>query len=597
MQSRKRIHLAILAVLIGHNAGSVAAQTFTRVEALPPPFGPTQGSAWGDYDGDGDHDLFVASGNVFAPEATSNLYENLGDGSFRRIVTGPIVEDEMAAFSGAWGDFDGDHDLDLLVAASVGVDFNVQAISSPRIYRNEGFGQFIRYVPAAFPTTLQALTAAAIWGDFDRDGDLDAYLGNDWGPNLGGTGMPNLLFRNDGHGIFSELNDASLGAAQQTLAVASADFDEDNDLDLFVANGGAGAPGYANDGLYVNDGHGSFTPVMDSDVVRGEGWTVTSAWIDYDNDGDTDLFAANVFTEHFLFRNDGGGTLTRVAEGPLVTDVGQGRLGVSWGDFDNDGDLDTFVNDSFGAPHYFYFNDGRGNFTRTESGITSNHVGSSSAADHDLDGDLDIFVGDGAFDTGPSYLLQNAGNTNAWVNIQPRGTESNSTGIGAKVRVRAKVFGQYVEQLREIVQQSSWGGHGALSAHVGLGDAKWIHEVRIEWPSGEIDVERHVRSNEHYVAIEGHGLISLKEDLLRRLVQRVAKFERDRVLSRTQSIRLRSTLAVAIKLVQLRRGRAAEALIKVFSRDVRRLAHRHELDGRQAKWLLDPAATVKRLIH
>ncbi len=596
----KPSHIYLIAsavVFVGHSTASVSAPTFTRIDAFPPPFGSTQGSAWADYDGDGDVDLFVASGNVFSPTAQSNLYENRGDGSFERVVSGPIVEDAMAAFSGAWGDFDGDQDLDLLVAASVGTDFNVEAIASPRIYRNDGFGQFSRYVPDAFRSDLQALTAATVWGDFDRDGDLDAYVGNDWGPNLSGIGVPNHLFRNDGHGIFTAVADPSTGTTQQTLAVAASDFDDDNDLDLFVANGGAGAPGYADDRLYINDGQGGFTPVTDSDVVRSDGWTVTSAWLDYDNDGDSDLFAANVFTPHFLFRNDGAGGLTRVTEGALVTDVGaQPRLGVSWGDLDNDGDLDAFVNGSFDDAHYFYLNDGEGNFTRVESGIRSVFVGSSSAADHDLDGDLDLFVGDGGFGDGPSYLLVNGGSENAWVNIQPRGRASNTTGIGAKIRVTATIRGKRTTQLREIVQQSNWGGHGPLTAHVGLGDAKSIHDVRIEWPSGGVDVERRVRANEYYVAIEGRGLVLLTEDLLARLSERVAAFERDKTLGRVHGVTLRAALAVALKLVRLGHERAAEAIVTGFINEVGRLADRDKLDDREAHWLLDPAATVKKLI-
>jgi enediyne biosynthesis protein E4 len=298
----------ILAALVGAAVSNLAAaQTLTRVDVFPPPFGPTQGSSWGDYDGDGDLDVFVANGNVFAPDAQSILYRNRGDGTFDRITQGPIVEDRFAAFSSAWADFDDDRDLDLLVAGSRGTDFNVEAVSSPRIYRNEGFGQFSRIIPDAFPRNLRALTSAAVWFDIENDGDLDAYLGNDWGPNLSGAGVPNLLFRNDGHSGFTRIeNDPSVEAPQQTLSVAASDFDKDGDMDLFVGNGGAGFPGYADDKLYLNDGQGGFTEVTDSDVVRSDGWTVAPAWIDFDNDGDTDLSAVNVFSPHFLFRNDGG---------------------------------------------------------------------------------------------------------------------------------------------------------------------------------------------------------------------------------------------------------------------------------------------------
>jgi hypothetical protein len=593
------VRLLIICLLFVGVTGSlsVAAQSFMRVDAFAPPFGPTQGSAWADYDGDGDQDVFVASGNVFAPDSQSVLYRNRGDGTFERIVDGPIATDRLAAFSGAWGDFDGDRDLDLLVAGAQGTDFNVEAISSPRLYLNDGFGGFSRFIPSAFPTDLRALTAVAVWLDMENDGDLDIYLGNDWGPSLSDVGVPNLLFRNEGHRILMRItDDPALGTQQQTLSAAASDFDNDGDADLFVGNGGPGAPGYANDNLFLNDGHGNFVAVVDSDVVRSEGWTVTPAWIDYDNDGDNDLFAANVFTPHFLFRNDGG-VLSRVSSGVLVNDTGNARLGAAWGDFDNDGDLDVLTNDSFGTPHVFYINDGNGDFTRRESVVATQFAGMSSSADYDFDGDLDLFIGDGAFGDGQDFLLRNDGTKNRWVSIQPQGRKSNWTGIGAKIRVRAKIDGRVVSQLREISQQSSWGGHGPLLAHVGLRDTKWIDEVRIEWPSGEIDVERGVRSNSHYVAIEGRGLITLQEALIARLIERVDRLAASKTLNRGQHVSLRVALVAALKLTNNPHGHSAERLIAGFKKQVDTLARKHVLDEREAAWLLDPATNVQRLLR
>src|SRR6202008_1550240 len=117
------------------------AQIFTRADVLPGPFGATQGSSWSDFDGGGDYDLFGANGNVFEPGGRNHLYRNRGDGTFETVVQGSIVEDRMTAFSGAWGDYDGDSDPDLLVAGSEGDDFFAEVLSRPRIYRNEGFGK------------------------------------------------------------------------------------------------------------------------------------------------------------------------------------------------------------------------------------------------------------------------------------------------------------------------------------------------------------------------------------------------------------------------------------------------------------------------
>lgn len=592
-----KLHIIYLIAIIAIASGSAVAQTFTRVDAFAPPFGPTQGTAWADYDGDGDFDVFVANGNVFAPDSSSTLYRNRGDGTFLRVVEGVIPEDRFAAFSGAWGDFDGDRDLDLLVAGSRGEDFNVEAISSPRLYRNEGFGDFSRAKLSAVSEDLRALTSAAIWFDLENDGDLDAYLGNDWGPNLSGTGVPNLLLRNDRHGIFTRIEgDPSVRASRQTLSVASSDFDADGDVDLFVGNGGAGVPGYADDNLYLNDGHGHFTEIADSDVVRSDGWTGAASWVDYDNDGDNDLFAANVFTPHFLFRNDGGGRFSRITDGALVTDTGSGRVGATWADFDNDGDLDVLANDSFGTPHFFYINDGSGTFTRRQTNITTALVGTSSGADYDLDGDIDLFIGDGAFGDGQNFLYRNEGTKNHWVSIQPQGRVSNSTGIGAKIWVRAKVGGHDLTQFREITQQANWGGHGPLLAHVGLRKAKLIDEIRVEWPSGKIDVERSIQPNVHYVAIEGRGLITLQEALILRLIERLDELAARKRLSRVHHVILRSTIATALKLAAHSRAHASERLLGLFSKQVNALSRKNALSEREVAWLLDPSATAQMLL-
>jgi ASPIC and UnbV len=195
---------------------------------------------------------------------------------------------------------------------------------------------------------------------------------------------------------------------------------------------------------------------------------------------------------------------------------------------------------------------------------------------------------------GPSYLLKNVGAGHAWVSIQPRGRTSNTTGIGAKISVSAKIAGQAFTQLREITQQTNWGGHGPLLAHVGLGDARVIDEVRIDWPSGNVDVERHVRRNTHYVAVEGRGLITLQEVLIERLIERVAELAAAGTIRRGQHLMLRATLLGALEIAG-KHDKASEQLMNIFVKQVNALLRDEVLSELEASWLLDPSATARSL--
>jgi len=236
------------------------------------------------------------------------------------------------------------------------------------------------------------------WADFDNDGDLDQFVGF--------ASAPNRLYRNDG-GRFTDVA-AAVGLADPeiTRAAAWGDFDVDGQVDLYVGF----QDGKTSNRLYRNQGNGRFTNVAPGLGLELIGTSRQPSWVDYDNDGDLDLFTAFRDRPNRLFRNDGG-KFTDVTEASGIGDPRK-TVGAVWWDFDKDGDLDVFVANQEGDSNGFFRNDG-GRFVDVarELGVDASGrpkeeggVG-PSLADYDGDGDLDLFVAN----YGPNALYRNEG--------------------------------------------------------------------------------------------------------------------------------------------------------------------------------------------
>jgi hypothetical protein len=236
------------------------------------------------------------------------------------------------------------------------------------------------------------------WGDYDNDGHLDLFVSN--------FGTPfNYLYRNNGDGTFTRVTAGAIATDDTNSEGASwGDYDNDGYLDLFVAVGLGG-----DDLLYRNNGDGSFTKIASGPVGQSGGNSRGCAWGDYDNDGRIDLFVANEQGQNnFLFHNDGGGTFTRITSGSIVNDGGP-SYGCAWGDYDNDGFLDLFVA-NLNQNNFLYHNNRDGTFTRITSGRIVNDGGASQGCawgDYDNDGLLDLFV---ANRNQKNFLYHNEGN-------------------------------------------------------------------------------------------------------------------------------------------------------------------------------------------
>ena len=490
---------SLVLILPGALCPATAQVTFTRVLEgdLATDTGYFIGCAWGDYDQDGNVDLFVCS-SVSSGSVTNRLYRNNGNGTFTRITRGTPVNERADAGAAVWGDFDSDGDLDLFVSnwASPARDF---------FYRNEGDGTFTKITQGAWVTDSGAGIGAA-WADYDNDGYLDLYVVNS-------NNQDDFLYHNNHDGTVTRITTGPIyTSGGGSIGCAWADYDGDGDLDLLVANSGPSQSVLQKDVLFRNDGNGVFTRILTGAPVAVGGHSVGVSWGDYDNDGDLDLFVTDVFDNNRLYRNDGPNGFVRITEGAIVNDGGN-SVGAAWGDYDNDGYLDLFIArtraDYTAENNLLYHNEGDGTFSKVTTGAVMNDVARSFGcawADFDNDGDLDLFVANGGSmglsSPEPGFLYRNDGGANNWIHVRLVGTVSNRSAIGAKVRVKATIKGKTFWQLREISGGSGYCSQNDLRAHFGLGNATNVEVLRIEWPSGIVQELRDVPAQQTLTVTE-----------------------------------------------------------------------------------------------
>jgi hypothetical protein len=280
--------------LLYHNNGN---GTFTRITigSVVTDFANSGGGAWVDYDNDGFLDLFVPT-IASSTSVHSFLYRNNGDGTFSTITNSTLVTDLGSFFGGAWGDYDNDGNLDLFVVGNSDFGFR----QPNRLYHNNGDGTFTRVTTGSIATDV-ANSEVCTWGDYDNDGFLDLFVGNS-------TGQKNFLYHNNGDSTFTRItNDIVANDAGKAFGCAWGDYDNDGWLDLYVGNEGntGNVPTVVNF-LYHNNGDGTFTKVTTGSPVNeySDSWGVT--WADYDNDGFLDLFASRGDGRgNYLYRNNG----------------------------------------------------------------------------------------------------------------------------------------------------------------------------------------------------------------------------------------------------------------------------------------------------
>ena len=416
--------------------------------------GFTSGCSWWDYNNDGFPDLFLTD-----RKRHNYLYTGDENHTFTTTVIGSDIYGIASSEASTWGDYDNDGDADLFVANSDQANF---------LYKNQD-GSLLQLVPDNIAND-GGVSYGCAWGDFDNDGYLDLFVANQ---NV------NFLYQNNGDGTFTRITTGDIATDDQvSLGCAWGDYNNDGWLDLFVANVGRNA-------LYTNNGDSTFSKVSTGDIVTDENYSTGGSWGDYDNDGDLDLFVTNFDNQNnALYRNNGDGTFSKVTTGDVVND-GSFSASSAWGDFDNDGDLDLFVANSKTEKNLLFQNNGDGTFTRLTQGAIANDLANSQAcswADYDNDGDIDLFVANAWAQD--NFLYENTGSDNHWVQIKCIGTAANISAIGTKIRVKATINGESVWQMREISSQTGHASQNNPIACFGLGDATTIDSIKVEWPGG-----------------------------------------------------------------------------------------------------------------
>ncbi len=490
--------LSFLAYLL-FSSTSLLAQTFTKITTGPlvTTFGDSRSVNWVDVNNDGFIDCLITNG----PSGGQNnmLYLNDKNGGFTQVNGQSIVNDGKPSDGASFADTDNDGDLDCFVANWYGMN-NL-------FYINQGSGTFSQVTTGKFVTD-GGHSETASWGDYDNDGLVDLYVCNSAGSKF------NYLYHNTGNNQFTKITTGSAATdAFASRSVNWTDIDSDGFVDLFVTNEES-----ASENIYKNNGNGTFTTITTGILVTSGRNTMSGSWGDYDNDGDMDVFLANDKSLNGLYRNDGNFTFTAIVD--TVSRTPSNSFSSAWSDVDNDGDLDLFVTNSFKTGtlllNFLYLNDGDGTFTRVNNTSPATDMDWSygcAFGDYDNDGFQDLAVATCNYNGADRYdlLYHNDGNSNNWFTVKLVGTQSNRAALGARIHVKSTINGQDVWQLREVSGQSAYCSQNDLRTHFGLGNATIIDSIKVEWPSGIKETFVNVDPNQFVTITEGQGLSAVQE--------------------------------------------------------------------------------------
>jgi hypothetical protein len=470
-----------------------------------------------DFDNDDYLDIAASTSDI---TGQMRLYRNNRDGTFSERTEQAGLVGLVGGLNMVQADYDNDGDTDILVLR--GAWYLTAGRHPNSLLRNNGDGTFTDVTFDVGIGEVHYPTQTASWGDYDLDGDLDLYIGNETSPELR---APCQLFRNNGNSTFTDVAArAGVQNYRYTKGVIWGDFNGDRFPDLYASNGGS-----ANR-LYHNNGDGTFTDVAPQLNMTLPTHSFASWFWDFDNDGILDLFsgsytgrigilAAYYFNEPAefempcLYRGDGHTGFKDVAKEqglayPMLP------MGANFGDLNDDGYLDFYL--GTGDPDYatlmpnlMYLNQQGKGFVdvTTAGGFGHMQKGHGIAfVDIDHDGDTDVFAqmgghfkGDAAHDA----LYENPGFGNHSITIKLVGVQSNRSAIGTHIRVQVTEDGQPRSVYRHINSGGSFGA-SPLRQTIGLGKADKIESLRIFWPkTGRTQTFRDVAMDQAIKIVEG----------------------------------------------------------------------------------------------
>jgi hypothetical protein len=465
---------------------------FEQVQAQLFGAGGTLVNAAADYDSDGDVDLFVGFNG-----APNRLYKNDG-GVFADVAAAAGVADPRATRAAAWGDFDADGDPDLLVGFAPATP----EASVLRLYRNDP-GRFTDVTKDAGLAVNAGAVRQAAWVDVDADGDLDL--------SVGFRDRADMFYRNASGRFTDVAGEIGLADPRKSVGAVWFDYDEDGDLDLYAAH----MDGDAN-ALYRND-KGRFTDVAEraglawggrapKDPANG---TVRPCVADVDGDGHFDLFTAN-YGPNGLFLNRGGGVFQNVSAAWGIAIDGRYDT-CAFGDFDNDGRVDLYVNGTVtgGKSYrdYLFRNVGQRFEEVTPSNVQALEADHGALwIDYDADGDVDLAL-TGAQPYGMHLLMRNAMQAGAGaraIHVRVHDSRNRALRAGSEIRVYAAGTRRLIAA-RLVDSGSSYDAQSDIAEHVGVGRADRV-DVEVTWPSAgtrRITMARNVDAT-------GSGLVVVK---------------------------------------------------------------------------------------
>lgn len=491
------------------------------------------GSIVDDFDNDGYLDIITSSMDL---EELMHYFRNNGDGTFTDRSEASGLATLHGGLNITQADYDNDGDKDILVLRGAWKGKYGKEPNS--LLRNDGNGTFKDV------TTVSGLlsfhpTQAGTWNDFNNDGWLDLFIGNESTAGLSDVPHPCELYINNTDGTFREIGEASkTNVVFFVKGVTSGDYDNDGWKDIFISTMSGRRLLLKNNGISGTEI--SFTDVSHEAGLDNEKGNTFPTWFwDYDNDGWLDIFACDYTFQKslgyyaaaekldiqagnpdkmLLYRNNHDGTFTNVAKDLGLTQV-VFAMGSNFGDIDNDGFLDMYL--GTGNPEYqsvipnkMFKNLAGRKFADVTSSANVGHLQKGhgvSFADMDNDGDQDIYIDMGGAFTGDAYqsaFFRNPGQgNNNWIKIELKGTTSNKDAIGTRIRLSFRENGVIRSVYRDVNSGGSFGS-SPLRREIGIGQASVIDDIEIIWHGSNI-IQRfkNIQPNQFIRISEGSDVI------------------------------------------------------------------------------------------